>query len=519
MLVVDGLPQDQVLKYRDQYGQGGFRRLLEQGAWYGDAHQAHAVTVTAAGHSAVLTGTYPYQHGIIENYWSDRATLKSIYCTEDSAYTYIGEETKPDSGTSPANLRVNTLGDELRKQTANRAKVITVSGKDRGAILLAGKAGTAYMYMGKSGHFASSTYYMKEHPEWQKRFTAANPQDRFYGKEWRPLLEDVAYAGDAPDGSPGMNQGGFPFSYSSKSGKPDAEYYGKLYTGPYLDELTLEFARAAIDGERLGHNPAGVADILGISLSSHDYVNHAYGPESRMSHDHMLRLDKLLAAFFSDLDQRVGLDNTLIVLTADHGFANTPEYSRSLHRDAERLDPKKMMDILNDYLNKQFGVAKLAVKWFHPNVMLDYAAMERQGLNPEQVEKAAAQFLQVYPGITNAFTRSQLKAKALPKTRLGMLVQRGWNLERSGDIVLVTKPYWYFSSESARGATHGSPYAYDTNVPLMLMGGPWIKPGKIAPYAEVVDIAPTLAKLLHVAPPATSEGRVLSEALKAGVLQ
>ena len=161
---------------------------------------------------------------------------------------------------------------------------------------------------------------MKEYPEWQKRFTAGNPQDRFYGKEWRPLLDDVAYAGDAPDGSPGMNQGGFPFSYNSKSGKPDAEYYSKLYTGPYLDELTLEFARAAIDGEKLGRNPAGVADLLGISLSSHDYVNHAYGPESRMSHDHMLRLDKLLAAFFNDLDQRVGLDNTLIVLTADHGF-------------------------------------------------------------------------------------------------------------------------------------------------------------------------------------------------------
>ena len=186
---------------------------------------------------------------------------------------------------------------------------------------------------------------------------------------------------------------------------------------------------------------------------------------------------------------------------------------------AERLDPKKMMDTLNDYLDKQFGVAKLAVKWFHPNIMLDYAAMERKGLNPEQVEKAAAQFLQVYPGITNAFTRSQLKARDLPKTRLGMLVQRGWNSERSGDIVLVTKPYWYFSSESARGATHGSPYAYDTNVPLMLMGGPWIKPGRVIPYAEVVDIAPTLAKLLHIAPPATSEGRVLSEALKPGVLQ
>ncbi|HTD06529.1 alkaline phosphatase family protein [Undibacterium sp.] len=519
VVVVDGLPQEQVYKYRDQYGQGGFRRLLDQGAWFGDAHQAHAVTVTAVGHSAVLTGAYPYKHGIIENYWTDRNTLKQIYCTEDSAYTYIGEETKPGSGTSPANLRVVTVGDELRRQTANQSKVVTVSGKDRGAILLAGKTGTAYIYMAKSGRFATSTYYMKEYPDWQKRFTAGNPQDRFYGKEWRPLLDDMAYAGDAPDGSPGMNQGGFPFSYSSKSGKPDGEYYGKLYTGPYLDELTLEFARAAIDGEKLGRNPAGVPDLLGISLSSHDYVNHNYGPESRMSHDHLLRLDRLLASFFDELDKRVGLDNTLVVLTADHGFANTPEYSRSVHRDAERLDPKKMMEALNDHLAKEFGVANLATKWFLPNVMLDYAAMEKQGLRPEQVENAAAQFLQAYPGVTNTFTRSQLKARALPKTRLGMLVQRAWNQERSGDIVVIAKPYWYFSSPASRGATHGSPYAYDSNVPLMLMGKPWIKPGKLLQYAEVVDIAPTLATLLHITPPATSEGRVLTEALKAGQIQ
>ncbi|MES2069413.1 MAG: alkaline phosphatase family protein [Pseudomonadota bacterium] len=514
VLVVDGLPQEQVVKYREQYGQGGFRRLLEQGAWFGDAHQAHAVTVTAVGHAAILTGAYPYKHGIVENYWADRTSLNSIYCAEDAAHTYIGEETKPGSGTSPANLRVNTLGDELRKETSNQSRVVAVSGKDRGAIFLAGKTGTAYIYMGKSGHFASSTYYMKEHPEWQRRFTAGNPQEKFYGKEWRPLLDEAVYTGDAPDGSPGMNGGGFPFSYSSKSGRPDAEYYGKLYTGPYLDELTLEFARAAIDGEKLGHNPAGVPDILGISLSSHDYINHSYGPESRMSHDHMLRLDRLLAGFLDDLDKRVGLDNTLVVLTADHGFANSPEYSRSLHRDAERLDPKKMMEALNDYLMLQFGVPKLAIKWFFPNFMLDYPAMEKKGLNPELVETAAAQFLQAYPGVAHTFTRSQLKARTLPKTRLSMLVQRGWNQERSGDIVVVTKPYWYFSSTSSRGATHGSPYAYDSNVPLMLLGKPWIKPGKLSQYAEVVDLVPTLAKLLRVSPPTMSEGRVLNEVLK-----
>jgi hypothetical protein len=155
VMVVDGLPNEQVQRYRDQFGQGGFRRLLEQGASFSNAHQAHGITVTAIGHAAILTGAYPYQHGIIGNNWIDPVTHKLVYCTEDRAYTYINEQTAPNDGTSPANLRVDTLGDELRYATGNRAKVVTVSGKDRGAIMLAGKTGTAYMYMDGSGNFAS----------------------------------------------------------------------------------------------------------------------------------------------------------------------------------------------------------------------------------------------------------------------------------------------------------------------------------------------------------------------------
>ncbi|MEG0884587.1 MAG: alkaline phosphatase family protein, partial [Janthinobacterium sp.] len=199
VLVVDGLPQEQVTRYRDQFGQGGFRRLLEQGAWFSDAHQAHGITVTAIGHSAVLSGAYPYQHGVIGNNWIDPVTKKSVYCTEDGNFHYIGEDTQPDDGTAPTRLRVSTLGDELRYSTGDKAKVVTVSGKDRGAILLAGKTGTAYMYMEKTGNFASSTYYMQQHPQWVQRYQAAKPQDRYYGKNWTPLLADSAYVNDARD--------------------------------------------------------------------------------------------------------------------------------------------------------------------------------------------------------------------------------------------------------------------------------------------------------------------------------
>lgn len=516
VLVVDGLPQEQIQRYRDQFGQGGFRRLLDQGAWFSNAHQAHGVTVTAVGHAAVLTGAYPYQHGIINNNWIDPTTLAAMYCTQDNAHTYIDEETKSDDGTSPANLRVSTVGDELRYASGKRSKVITVSGKDRGAILLAGKAGTAYIFMKKSGNFASSSYYMQSHPQWQQAYHVGKPQDRFYGKTWTPLLPDAAYAGDAddqivaPQQADGANR--FPYLYSSKSGKPDAEYYGKLFTGPYLDEMTLDFARAAVAGEQLGRNPAGVTDILGVSLSSHDYVNHSFGPESRMSHDHLQRLDRMLASFFDSLDKSVGLDNTLIVLTADHGFPNVPEFAQSNKLDSQRLDSAKMMSALNQHLSEKFGGEKFAYKWSAPNVLLDYKLIEQKGIKREELENSAARFLMSYNGVAQVYTRSQLETGAMPDNRIAKLMQRAWHRQISGDIVVVTKPYWQFGSGN-RGTTHGSPYSYDSNVPLMIMGKPWIKPGAYGQYAEVMDIAPTLAHILRIRPPSGAEGRVLTETL------
>lgn len=516
VLVVDGLPNEQVQRYRDQFAQGGFRRLLDQGASFSNAHQAHGVTVTAVGHAAILSGAYPYQHGVIGNNWIDPATRASVYCTEDTAYTYIGEQTKPGDGTSPAKLKVDTLGDQMRYASGNRAKVLTVSGKDRGAILLAGKTGTAYMYMENSGNFASSTYYMKTHPEWVQHYQAARPQDRYYGKSWTPLLADSAYASDASDAFYPAKLGTsnhFPFSYFSESGNLDADYFTRLKTGPFLDELTLDFARAAVEGEGLGENPAGVPDLLGISLSAHDYVNHAFGPESKMSHDHLQRLDRMLASFFSYLDQRVGMDNVVVVLTADHGFPNVPEFSQSQHIDAQRIDSDKLITALNQHLSEKYGAEKLVVAASMPNIHLDYALVDKRGLKRDEVEAAAARFLLAQPGIVQAYTRTQFEGGGTGDTRTGLLMRRAWNRQLSGDIMVVTKPYWYFGSGSS-GTSHGSPYAYDTNVPLIVMGKRWIKPGYYGQYAEVVDIASTLAHVLHVRPPSAAEGRVLSETLR-----
>src|SRR6267143_1382651 len=465
VIVVDGLPQEQVLKYRDQYGVGGFNLLLQRGAWFSNAHHAHAVTLTAPGHAAALTGAYPYQSGIIANEWFDRKTQSAAYCTADPTHSYIGEETKKLDGTSPANLRVTTLGDELRYRSG-QSRVLAVSGKDRGAILLAGKTGTAYMYMDKTGRFASTTYYMKEHPQWRERYYAGRPQDRWLGKSWTLALPEPAYGRSIADGQPWFpNYRGMGNRIPMVlGGKPDAAYYGSLMGTPYGDELTLEFARASIEGENLGRNPAGVPDLLGVSLSTHDYINHGFGPESRESQDHMLHLDRSLAGFFR-------------------------------------------------YLDKRFGPGTYATQLSYPTIHLDTKLIDGNSLDRAEVESAAARILAENPAIAAVYTRTQLENGALPGGRVTTLVQRAWHRQLSGDLYVVQKPYAMFGSNVA---THGSPYAYDTNVPLMLFGPRWIRPGPSANYAEVVDLAPTLAYLLETRVPSASEGRVLAEVLRTG---
>ncbi len=513
VIVIDGLPQEQVLKYKDQYGQGGFARLLTDGAWYGDAHHGHAVTLTAPGHATVLTGTYPYRTGIIANEWIDRSTLEQVYNTGDPAHTYIGEETKKLDGTSPMRLRVSTVGDELKYATGGAAKVVTVSGKDRGAILLAGKRGTAYMYMDKSGRFASTTYYMKAHPEWHDKFYASRPQDKWAGQSWPLLQAESAYTRSMAEGQPWQSNlmgMGTKFPFQLPSSGPS--YYAAMLRTPYGDEATLDFARAAIEGESLGRNPSGATDLLGISLSTHDYINHSFGPESRVSHDHLLRVDRLLAGFFSYLDQRMGANKYVVALTADHGFMNAPEYSKAISVPGERMNSAALMKELNASLSKRFKVeGNLAAKFSYPTIILDQSLIAKHSLSQTEVESAAQTFLQSYAGIAVVYTRTQLEAGTLPDNAFKLQVLRAWNRDLSGDLYVIFQPGNMMGSNVA---THGSPWTYDTNVPLILYGKPWIKSGKRAERALVADIAPTLSWLLEIRFPNGSEGRVLAESLK-----
>lgn len=507
-LVVDGLPMRQVLAYREQLQADGFKRFLDQGAWFSDARYVHGHTVTAAGHATMLTGAYPQRTGIISNEWNDAQTFAPVYNTGDTAYQYIDHKTDPLAGTSPRNLRAETVGDVLRtRQPAS--KVIGISGKDRGAILPAGHKGTAYMYMSEDGQFASSTYYMQSHPQWVRDFNAAKPADAFFGKAWAPLLPESAYAGSVPDGQPWQFNGGngnrLPAVLGAKHEKPGPLFYGNILPSPYGDELTLAFARAAIEGEQLGADAQ--TDILSVSLSSHDYVNHAFGPESRLSHDHFLHLDRYLQGFFQYLDQRVGRANYLVMLTADHGFADSPDWAKTQGRDAELLNPGLVMTALNAGLVQKFGEGRWAVKFSAAGVLFDHQLIAARGLAPADVHEEAARLLRGMNGVVAAFTPAQLRSADTATPFLDAM-RKAWHPEVSAPVQFVIKPNWLFSSRTG-GSSHGTPHRYDQHVPILGWGPAWLGRGEVKTPVEVVDIAPTLAEILQVPAPAQSQGRPL----------
>jgi len=282
-----------------------------------------------------------------------------------------------------------------------------------------------------------------------------------------------------------------------------------VMTSPYGDALTLDFARAAIQGESLGQDD--VPDILAVSLSTHDYINHGYSPESRLSHDHLLQLDRLLQAFFADLDRMVGKDNYVAVLTADHGFSPAPEHSKSLGRNAGRQNTTELLARINGALAQRFGEQKLVRGYSASGILLDSAAISQKGLDRRAVEEEVRRAALQEPGVAAAFTRSELENPAsLPAdTPFLAQVRKTWNRERSADVQMLIRNYWLFESRRAFAATHGSPYAQDYTVPILFYGPRWLGAGRVDQSVEVADIAPTLARLLGVPAPSASEGKPL----------
>jgi predicted AlkP superfamily pyrophosphatase or phosphodiesterase len=519
-ITVDQLRGDLPTRYLDRLGKGGFRYLLENGTHYANAHYRHANTETAVGHATIITGADPSRHGIVGNVWIDPSTGESVYNTEDDRHHLIGKDPKPHEGVSPRNILSSTIGDELVVANANQSRVFSVSIKDRGAIIPGGHAGKAFWYSKSSGEFVSSTYYYDEYPEWVKKWNDDKPADQYRGKTWDLLRDRSTYFAKDMDDRPyeaDLKPLGrtFPHHYG------DNKYlYLILSLTPVGDELTLNFTKTLIENENVGQG--NNVDFLAVSFSSTDYIGHLFGPSSLESEDNILRLDRTLAELFEFVDKKVGLDNTLIVLSADHGAPEAPEYMQSLGLEAGRFDFTyfKEQGPLNKVLKKRFGRDDLISTHSHPYLYLNLDAIEKAKLDVVEVENFIADEVMKIPGIAYAQTRSDLLEGRISNSPVQKQIRRNFHPVRSGNIHLVQEQYWFLhSTDEAHkmglegiAAIHGSPWAYDTYVPIFFAGN-GIPAQTITRRVSPADIAPTLATYLNIKFPSGTIGNPLKEVL------
>jgi predicted AlkP superfamily pyrophosphatase or phosphodiesterase len=510
-LVVDQMRWDYLYRYYDRYQTGGFKRLLNEGFTCENTNIDYIPTVTAAGHTCIYTGSVPAIHGIAGNDFIIQATGKSMYCTDDSTVRAVGSTSKAGQ-MSPRNLLVTTVTDELKLATNFRSKVIGIALKDRGGILPAGhSANAAYWFDDASGNWISSTYYMTDLPAWAKKFNDQKIPEKYLKQDWNPLYPINTYLQSAPDNS-AKYEGKFAGATTPTLPVKTSELYngrmGMIRSTPFGNTMTLDLAKAAIEGEQLGKNT--VTDFLAVSLSSTDYVGHQFGPNSVEAEDTYLRLDKDLASFFSYLDATVGKGNYSVFITADHGAAHNTNFLKDHNIPAGLWDDAATAKEMNAMLEDKYKVKNLVISMDNYQVNFSNAAIKKEGLNEDAIKLDCIQYLQKQPAIAFAVDMQKAQTANLPEELRSRIIN-GYNVEHSGVIQIILKPGW-FSGHGATGTTHGTWNPYDTHIPLVFMG--WgIKHGSLTRQTHMTDIAPTIASLLHIQAPNGNIGKTISEVL------
>ncbi len=505
-MMVDQMRWDYLYRFQNRYTEGGFKRLLKDGFSCENTMIDYAPTITACGHTCVYTGSVPAIHGIVGNDWYDRNRGKDVGCVDDESTTLVGSD-KSATGKSPQNNLVTTITDQLRIASNYQSKTVGVAIKDRASILPAGHAATAAFWYNGDGNFVSSSYYMKELPEWAKRFNEKKVVDGYYKNDWQTLYpidtytsstaDDKAYEGTAN----GEKKPVFPHELKQFTGKN----YGAVRTTPFGNTLTFDFAKAAIEGYNLGGGK--FTDFLAVSFSSPDAIGHTYGPNSIEQEDDYLRLDKELADFFAYLDKRFGKNNYLYFITADHGVSESPGYYLENKMPSGAIEDKDFSTALTTGLQQKFGVQKPILSFANNQLYINWDEFDKNNTDHKAVATEVKKILLKAPGIANVLPNEQLGAAAIPDGIKSMLI-KGYNVKRSGDFVVITQPTW--KDGSIMGATHGTWYPYDAHIPLVWMG--WkIKNGYTNRVTGMTDISPTLAALLHIQMPSGCIGVPITE--------
>jgi len=531
-ITVDALRGDLPSRFSNVLGDGGFRYLMGQGIHYTDAHYQHANTETIVGHTSLATGTVPAAHGMVANVWFDRELDRLVYNIEDPDYRLLtvgaDVDTKTEidptqraakaDGRSPNNILSSTFSDEMAIHFAGRSKIFAVSVKDRGAVSLAGHAGKAFWFSKASGEFVTSNYYYQQYPDWVNEWNARKPATAYADNSWTLMHPRAKYLfGDADDRDYETDFPGFGRTFPHAYGKADDKYFTtRLTLSPAGDELTLDFAKTLLISEQLGQDD--VPDYLAISFSSTDYVGHLFGASSLETEDNIARLDRTLADLFSFIDKEVGLENTLIVLSADHGQPEVPGHLHELGIDNAHYFDTKALDKTPAImaLKKQFGLGEELIEAFYqPYLYLNHDLIRAKGLDQAQVEQAVAGELLKFDGVAYAVSSTALRTDNLPDTLMTRSILRNFHPKRSGDIYLVFEPNVFINDFDGLtvASTHGSPWRYDTFVPVIFAGA-GLSAVTVSRPVTPYDIAPTLAAYLGVKPPSGAIGMPLPEVLK-----
>jgi predicted AlkP superfamily pyrophosphatase or phosphodiesterase len=538
LIVVDQFRYDYLNRFGDLFGSRGIGRLMREGASWTESNFDYVPTYTAPGHATFMTGAPPSQTGIIANEWYERDTGKRVKSVTDDSTNKLGG--KPgEKGYSPRRLLCSTVGDELR-MAGDQSKVIGISAKDRSAILPAGRrANAAYWFGTDNGNMVSSTYYFNQEPDWVKRFNSLHLAGGWFRARWERLLPEAEYLKRAgKDDVPWENldkssndTNFFPHVITGGASRPERAFYKALDYTPYSNDLLISFAEKAITNEKLGEDSE--TDLLTVSFSSNDYVGHRFGPYSQEVMDMTLRVDRQIGTLLDFVDARVGLRNTVVVFTADHGASPVPEHAALMHlpgRRYQKADLRKLVEDglrdkyarkdrpANDYIQSFTNKGQTEEGLINGNFYLNREALQRDGIDLDECERVVGELSLRMPGVARYFTRAQLQNNLISAADpIARRVLNGFYSQRSGDVIVVFEPYSILfdlpddPTDPRSSATHGSPYSYDTHVPLIIMGRDFAK-GTYTKPATPADIAPTLSSLLRLQPPSCSAGRVLSEA-------
>lgn len=497
LMVFDQFRGDYLTRWKEHSNAGGFKKLLEEGVVFENCHYPYAGTITGAGHATLGTGVTPSVHGIVGNDWFDRKESKSVYCAASSRYLPVppmkdsSEKEKKKGAGNPERMLAPTLGDALKKATNSQGKVVSLSFKDRSAVLPAGfSPDYCFWFDSGTGGFQTSNYYQSSFPKWVKEFNESGFVNQWKGKAWEKFKPSLDYEKiSGPDDQQGEGLGkGQGKSFPHPFGKTQADYFEALYNSPFGNEVLFELMKKAVVAEKLGQTDS--KDFLSISFSSNDPVGHTWGPDSQEVFDTTLRTDDLLNRLIAFLDEKVGRKNYTIVISADHGICPIPEVLKNKGVDAGRVNTDLLGKELENELTAKFGKkdskGKYVESFTNGFVYFNKVVLSENSIKFEDIIDHSKGWVKKQKGIADAFAANDFTNSNQSEPGLLTQIALSYHPDRCGDLYVLLKPY-YVPGNYLTGTTHGSPHKYDTHVPLVVFGG-GVKPGL---YKE--KVAPTLA--------------------------